>query len=488
MVTERKSVTIFVFLRISGLEEERDMSKKKKIIVAVVIIAAAAVAVGFFLKSKLGKSSSGGDAAYVESVQSLVNGVNGGGQNRYMGVVESQDTWDVNLSSDQTVKEIFVSVGDEVQEGTPLFEYKTDDLSLQIAQAKLELESIASQINDYNNQIKTLTTEKNAASKEEQFNYTVQIQSLQTSIKQSEYEQQSKKLEIQKMEDTMSQSTVTSKINGVVKSINEKGETDSYGNEQPFMSILTTGDYRVKGTVNETNVYDLTEGQSVILRSRVDETKTWTGTIEKIDTENEEKDNNNGVYYSGSDSENQSTKYPFYVTLDSADGLMLGQHLYVELDEGQTETKDGIWLYSGYIVQDDDAAYVWADNGKGKLEKRTVELGEYDEGMDLYEIKSGLELNDMIAWPVSGFREGLKTTTNVDEGMMEEFPDDDMYSEDMGEGYTEDLSSEGEELDGATDSYSQDEDIDTGMLDEKDLKPVVDGEADTGSADAPTEE
>lgn len=471
------------------------MSKKKKIMVAVVIVAAAAVAAGFFLKSKLGKSSSGGDAAYVESVQSLVNGTNGGGQNRYMGVVESQDTWDVNLASDQTVKEIFVSVGDEVQEGTPLFEYKTDDLSLQIAQAKLELESIANQISDYNNQIKTLTAEKNAASKDEQFNYTVQIQSLQTSIKQSEYEQQSKKLEIQKMEDTMSQSTVTSKINGVVKSINEKGETDNYGNEQPFMSILTTGDYRVKGTVNETNVYSLTEGQSVILRSRVDETKTWTGTIEKIDTENKANDNNNGVMYSGSsDSDSQSTKYPFYVTLDSADGLMLGQHLYVELDEGQTETKDGIWLYSGYIVQDDDAAYVWADNGKGKLEKRTVELGEYDEGMDLYEIKSGLELTDMIAWPVSGFREGLKTTTNVDEGMVEEYPDDDMYSEGMDEGYTEDLSSDGEDMDGATDSYGLDEDIDTGMLDEKDLKPVVDGPEDgdadtgTGNTDTPTEE
>ena len=66
------------------------MSKKKKIILAVVIIVAiAAVSVGFFLKGKLGKSSGGGDAAYVESVQSLVNGSNGGGQNRYMGVVES---------------------------------------------------------------------------------------------------------------------------------------------------------------------------------------------------------------------------------------------------------------------------------------------------------------------------------------------------------------------------------------------------------------
>ena len=184
-------------------------------------------------------------------------------------------------------------------------------------------------------------------------NYTVQIQSLQTSIKQSEYEQQSKKLEIQKMEDTMSQSTVTSKINGVVKSINENGDSDQYGNTQPFMSILTTGDYRVKGTVNETNVHNLSKGQAVILRSRVDDTKTWSGTIEKIDTENKDTDNNSGVMNSdGSNSDNQSTKYPFYVKLDSADGLMLGQHLYVELDEGQTETKDGIWIYSGYIVQD----------------------------------------------------------------------------------------------------------------------------------------
>ncbi len=476
------------------------MSKKKKIILAVVIIIIAAVVAGsFLLKGKLGKSSSGGDAAYVESVQSMVNGMNGGGQNRYMGVVESQDTWDVNLSSDQTVKQIFVSVGDEVQEGTPLFEYKTDDLSLQIAQAKLELESIANQITDYNNQIKALTAEKNAASKDEQFNYTVQIQSLQTSIKQSEFEQQSKKLEIQKMEDTMKQSTVTSKINGIVKSINESGETDQYGNQQPFMSVLTTGDYRVKGTVNETNVYSLTEGQSVILRSRVDETQTWTGTIQKIDTENKETDNNNGAMYSdGSGSDNQSSKYPFYVTLDSADGLMLGQHLYVELDEGQNETKDGIWIYSGYIVQDEDTPYVWADNGKGKLEKRAVELGEYDEGMDLYEIKSGLEMTDYIAWPMSGFRAGMKTTTNINEAMTEDGSDDGMLSEDMGEGmmdqgYEEDLSG-GESSDGSTDSYSMDNDIDTGMVDESDMRPVADAPedgtsgADTESADTPAAE
>lgn len=396
------------------------MSKKKKIILVVVIIAVAAVVAAVILGKKLGSGKSGGSLAYVESVSELTGGGNSGLQNRYSGVVESQETWDVNLNTEQTVKEVFVEVGSEVEEGTPLFEYDTNDMSLQLSQAKLELEEIANEISGYNSQIKTLTAEKATVSKDEQFNYTVQIQSLQTSIKQAEYNQESKKLEIQKIEDSMTQSVVTSKIAGVVKEINESGSTDDYGNAKPFISILTTGDYRVKGLVNETNVWMLTEGQPVILRSRVNEETTWTGTIEAIDTENQESGNNNMMYSSDSDSSMQSSKYPFYVNLDSSDGLMLGQHVYIELNEGQTETKEGIWLYSGYIVQDEETPYIWADNGNGKLEKRTVELGEYDEEMDMYEIISGIAQEDYIAWPQEGLSEGMGTTTNVEESMMME--------------------------------------------------------------------
>ncbi len=396
------------------------MSKKKKIILAVVIIAAIAIAAAVVLTRNLGSGKSGGSLAYVESVAELTGGNNSGLQNRYSGVVESQETWDVNLNTEQTVKEVFVEEGSEVEEGTPLFEYDTNDLSLQLSQAKLELEEIANEISGYNSQIKTLTAEKSTVSKDEQFNYTVQIQSLQTSIKQAEYNQESKKLEIQKIEESMTQSVVTSKITGVVKSINEAGSTDDYGNPQPFISILTTGDYRVKGLVNETNVWMLTEGQPVILRSRVDEEATWTGTIDAIDTENQETGNNNMMYSSDSDSGMQSSKYPFYVTLDSSDGLMLGQHLYIELDEGQSEAKEGIWLFSGYIVQDEDTPYIWADNGNGKLEKRAVELGEYDEEMDMYEILSGIAQEDYIAWPQDGLSEGMGTTTNMEESMMME--------------------------------------------------------------------
>lgn len=69
--------------------------------------------------------------------------------------------------------------------------------------------------------------------------------------------------------------------------------------------------------------------------------------------------------------------------------MLLGQHVYIELDEGQDDQqKEGIWLYSNYVVQDDSGAYVWAANDKKRLEKRYVELGEYDEDLAEYEILS----------------------------------------------------------------------------------------------------
>lgn len=431
------------------------MKKKMKWMIIIIIIAACVAVLFWFLHRRTGANGGGGDAAYVESVSEVTGAMNAGVQNRYSGVVESQETWDINLSSEQTIKEVFVQVGDEVTEGMPLFEYDTSDLALQVSQAKLELEEIANEITGYNSQIKTLNAEKKTVSKSEQFSYTVQIQSLETQIKQAEYNQESKKLEIEKLQKSLSESTVISKINGVVKSINQENEMDNYGNAQPFMSILTTGDYRVKGVVNETNVWMLEEGAPVILRSRVDSDSIWYGTIETVDTENQEK-NNNQMYMGDSDSDTQSTKYPFYVSLSSSEGLMLGQHLYIELDAGQESEFDGIWLYSSYIVEEeDDAPYVWADNGSGRLEKRTVELGEYNEEMDMYQVLSGISEDDLIAWAQPGLSEGMKTTTNMEESilmndMSEEFDDMDMDMDmDMEETDMEDMDFDEMEMEGA---------------------------------------
>lgn len=392
--------------------------KKKKVgiiigvVAAVIVIAVVIVCVVLFGGKGGGNSS---DKVYVEQVSAIMKQMTVSG-NRFSGIVEPQETLEVNKDSERTVKELKVAVGDTVEVGTVLFSYDTDDIQMQIDQAKLDMESITNEITSYNGQIADLQREKAAAPAESQFEYTTQIQTLQTSIRQCEYNKQSKQAEIDRLQRSIDNSDVKSTMAGVVKSVNENG-VDSYGNSAAYITILATGEYRVKGIIDETAMGTIMEGSTVILHSRVDETQTWTGTVSKIDTEGTVSDNNNGYYSDSSDEMSSASKYAFYVTLDSTDGLMLGQHLYIEPDFGQgvQEEKEGLWLYSYYIVMDDGDPYVWASGSRDRLEKRKVELGEYDEMTDQYEILSGLEEEDYIAFPMEGLYEGVTTVTNYEE-------------------------------------------------------------------------
>lgn len=108
------------------------------------------------------------------------------------------------------------------------------------------------------------------------------------------------------------------------------------------------------------------------------------------------------------DDQTSSSTYPFYVNLDSSDGLMLGQHVYIEADEGQDEEKIGIWLNDYFIVDaDTDSPYVWVAGDNNKLEKRSVVLGQYDENLAEYEIADGLTEKDKIAFPTETLKEGM---------------------------------------------------------------------------------
>jgi len=151
---------------------------------------------------------------------------------------------------------------------------------------------------------------------------------------------------------------------------------------------------------------------------------------------------------SGSGTGTGSSSYPFYVELDSEDGLMLGQHVYVEVDRGQGEEqeKTGIWLSESYVVENDgEDPYVFADNGSGHLKKQTVTLGERDENRRQVQIASGLTEKDKIALPAAGVIEGLPTTENAAEAA--DFTDFDGLAEEGltdGGAFTEEGLTDGE--------------------------------------------
>lgn len=408
--------------------------KKIAIIVAVVCLLLAAAGGTWFFFGR-GESGQSDAVVYVNSVASITGIGNGSGVvNRFAGVVETQKEMDIQISPEKTVKEIFVEEGQEVQIGTRLFSYDTQQATDDLAKAKLELERINNSISNKYEEIAALEKEKKNASKDAQLDYTMQIQSAQMELKQSEYEKKSKEMEIGKLEDSIENAEVLSEMDGVIKSINSSGESyDPYtGESQAFMTIIAMGDYRIKGKVNEQNISSVMPGQRVIIHSRVNDEDVWYGTMGEVDMENPGNDSN-GYYYYGGDSSSLSNSYPFYVELDSSEGLMLGQHVYLEMDFGQEEEKTGIWLDEYYICDVDSNPYVWADNGKGKLEKRSVVLGTYDSNLLQYEIQEGLTEEDMITYPEDVLEEGMDTASG-EYGQMGYFSAEGMESEGMDEG------------------------------------------------------
>lgn len=407
--------------------KKRALAKKKigKKKAALLLAALLLIAGGVYIYIYGVPGMNSGTKIYVEKVSELINlGSGNGTQNRYAGVVESQDTWNIKQNADKTVKEIYVKEGDSVKIGDKLFAYDNDEAVLNLEQAKLELERMKNEIKAGEAEILNLEKEKKNVSASDQLEYTIQIQSQKATNKKTEYEIKSQEAKIKSLTKATQNSVVKSEMEGVVKKINQSamGGGDSVSidsgddseDDAIFMSILATGDYRIKAKVNEQNKYQIEEGKEVIVRSRVDDEASWKGTITKLDTQNPESSSSSD-YGMESDDTSTSSKYPFYVKLESSEGLVLGQHVYIEPDQGQDEEKEGIWLDSYYIVQEEKGSFVWKENAAKRLEKASIELGEYNEELDQYQVKSGLTAEDYIAFPQDNLEEGMRTTRNIEE-------------------------------------------------------------------------
>lgn len=377
-------------------------------------------------------SGCGGDktAVYVQQVSTL-SGISS--QDRFSGMVVSDNITEIKKDSDKSVSELHVKEGQDVKEGDPLFTYDTDQLQLSADKLDLEREQLNSSMSDYDTQIGQLERDRDKAPADRKLQYTIQIQTLEVSKKEAELNLKTKTMELQKAKQLLENATVTSPVTGRIQAINENG-TDSQGNAAAYITIQQAGSYRVKGIIGEFQQSALRVGDRVKMISRVDSSRVWSGTVKQIDYENPVKSENN--YGMSSDSVNTASKYYFYIDLDTIEGLIMGQHLYLERDTG-TAGGTGIPVNSAYICfEEDGSAYVWAENSRGKLEKRSVTLGEYNEETDFYDVTQGLAETDYIAFPdpelckpgvtashtpvVSEGGDGMADEGMMDDGMMDD--------------------------------------------------------------------
>ncbi|MDO4298695.1 MAG: efflux RND transporter periplasmic adaptor subunit [Lachnospiraceae bacterium] len=383
-------------------------------------------------------SSSSEDAVHVDSV-SMLAGLDGanGLTDRYGGEAVAQATLEVKLESDRKVAECYVKEGDLVKEGAKLFAYDTLEDEDKLAQAEIDIERAKSEIESSQHAIETLEKEKNSANSEDRLSITTQILTEENGIKQKEYEIKSKEREMEKLEEGIKNAVVTAEMGGIIQKINDPSGGDSYSysygsdSESAYITILATGDFRIQGKVNEQNIQNIYEGMPMIVFSRIDSSVRWYGMISEIDTEKAEESNNDYMFYGSSSAD--SSSYKFYVELESSEGLMLGQHVYMEQNVGQDEEKDGIWLEDYYLIQEDGKAYIWKASEENVIVKQEVMLGEYDEDMMKYEILEGIDEEDYIAYPMDGIVEGAPVVYN-DISTGEEEDGDLLDNMDLGDG------------------------------------------------------
>ena len=386
------------------------MNKKRKgwVRICVLILVLALLGVCFWSIYQC-SAGDGEGAAYVQPVSSIVSMGSVGLYSQYNGIVEAKDVIEINPSGSIPVKDCFVKAGSEVNEGDPLFCYDVDDLELQYTQLQIDVTGVENNLQTYREQLTSLRQKLTRAEEKDRYQLELDIQTAELEIRKAEYDLADKQRKAEEMQQFIDQSEVCSPVTGTVRSVRDSsGAYDPYGygsGSSAYITIIAGTAFCVKGTVNEQTIATLYIGMPVLIRSRVSDA-VYSGTIYRIDTESPDSSQSGVIYY---DSGERASKYAFYVEPESIDGLMIGQHVLIDLN---TSTSDdgGLMLPSSFVFEENGGYYVWAANSRGYIEKRAVTISLYYEETDCYRIVRGLTLKDRIAFPDGTVHAGMKAT------------------------------------------------------------------------------
>ena len=193
-------------------------SKKKSIVVACILCAVlAAAAAGWMFLRPMGIGAENGEGVWVQSVSTLSNMGTLGADNYFAGIVETQQTVKIQRDTNRTLKDTYVQTGDTIQKGEKLFEYDSQESEMALEKAKIEAQQLQNSISSYQSQLETLQKQLNqASSTEEKLTLTEEIQNMEATISQTQYDLKVKQLEVEEQEKSQQETVVLSPIDGVL--------------------------------------------------------------------------------------------------------------------------------------------------------------------------------------------------------------------------------------------------------------------------------
>ena len=366
-----------------------------------------AIALTLTLAMSVSACSSDADSVNVQRADQL--SAAGQAAERFAGMVVSENVVEIKRDSEKSILELYVSEGQKVSAGQKLFSYDSAALEIDLEKQQLEVTKMTEEQSSYNSQLNTLQNQLNQTSDTSaRTRIMIEINTLKTKLMEIKYQMAAKEKEVENLKKMLANIDITSPVEGTVRKIDEKGETPTY------ITIQQSNAYKVKGMLNEMSMNsNLAVDSKVKIVSRIDSNVTWTGTVTNIDWNNTSQESENSFNSNAMDSMTTSSAYPFYVELDNPDGLLLGQHVYIEVLSNAGVA--GLWIPETYLsdIRTNDngetTAKIWVANRSGKLEQRSITLGIKDDFTGCLEVITGLMDDDYVADPnAPGCKKGAK--------------------------------------------------------------------------------
>lgn len=309
------------------------------------------------------------------------------------GVVTPEEEHHVYYDNDsRDFKSFLVKEGDEVDAGTPLYEYSSDNIDEELSKLEAEKSQLATEAKLLDEQIQQLLYLQTVSASAPDNSTTVSGDGtasasshdlMSVSIEKEIYDKQLEKsrviAEIDKYDDMIDsydgsdQFDTSSEVTGTVKKIN-------YELKNPIVTIISDTP-KVEGTFTEKDLKNVQEGMDVYVKSDLVK-GTIGGTLTKIAKHPESEP-----------SVKKESQFPFEIELELEDEeIVHGTHVDVAVITNQVINAAAVRDRS--VEKGKKNNYLYVLNEAGKVEKRKINKGLQIGGKT--EVKKGAKPGELV--------------------------------------------------------------------------------------------
>ncbi len=231
-----------------------------------------------------------------------------------------------------------------------------------------------------------------------------EIAEKESEIKELTISRKIARLDLKGMQRSRKKNVVYANINGVVRTVGDPEDPPTDGSA--FMEISGAAGMYIKGSISELMLEQVEVGQEISANS-------WnTGQVYMaVISEISEYPTDERSYGEGNPN---VSYYSFMAYIEDSEGLSNGDYLDVSITPAASgENMNALYIEKAYVRTENGRSYVMKAGEDNRLVKQYVETGRTIYGSSV-EIKSGLSLEDRIAFPYGKTaKEGVKVTEST---------------------------------------------------------------------------